>query len=394
MRKLCGAIIAATTCAAFGDVLTPAAPGDVKVLGRPGELFESSLNARVFSAYAQGAVYDEAENAFATHWDDSDGRVGWLDEYWGKTMLCYAGAVKYTHDAKLGEWCVQKAIRLSDCPAMATLKKHWPLKQLCGKDSEFIDEKNRRDCLMMSFIAAVHDRDAPFAACVLLRIRREVKMFSAKAEEKLVEKAFSSARFVSDYGESLFRETFDEEIKGVVSPDGYTRARMRTIRLAPFVLRPSTTLADAVQVLNKKALAADYVNNRKGVKIVLNADGEVTELPYVKVGEYGYGNAGVTLESAVKIVAEAVGYTFEICKDGTVVVFKVRGAEAMGESSRSLASGCFRAGVETGATNPPRLAWTGMNICFRDTVSGVAAKVPRVASEWMSFGDIKNGQNV
>ena len=34
------------------------------------------------------------------------------------------------------------------------------------------------------------------------------------------------------------------------------------------------------------------------------------------------GNAGVTLESAVKIVAEAVGYTFEICKDGTVVVFK------------------------------------------------------------------------
>ena len=74
MRKLCGAIIAATTCAAFGDVLTPAAPGDVKVLGRPGELFESSLNASVFSAYAQGAVYDEAENAFATHWDDSDGR--------------------------------------------------------------------------------------------------------------------------------------------------------------------------------------------------------------------------------------------------------------------------------------------------------------------------------
>ena len=54
----------------------------------------------------------------------------------------------------------------------------------------------------------------------------------------------------------------------------------------------------------------------------VNADGEVPELPYVKVGEYEYGNAGVTLESAVKIVAEAVGYTFEICKDGTVVVFK------------------------------------------------------------------------
>ena len=114
MRKLCGTILAAATCAAFGDVLTPAAPGDVKVLGRPGELFESSLNARVFSAYAQGAVYDEAENAFATHWDDSDGRAGWQNEYWGKTMLCYAGAVKYTHDAKLGEWCVKKAHHLID----------------------------------------------------------------------------------------------------------------------------------------------------------------------------------------------------------------------------------------------------------------------------------------
>ncbi len=114
MRKLCGTILAAATCAAFGDVLTPVASGDVKVLGRPGELFESSLNARVFSAYAQGAVYDEAENAFATHWDDSDGRTGWQNEYWGKTMLCYAGAVKYTRDAKLGEWCVKKAHHLID----------------------------------------------------------------------------------------------------------------------------------------------------------------------------------------------------------------------------------------------------------------------------------------
>ena len=56
----------ATVLALFGDMLTPAAPGDVKVLGRPGELFQASLNSRVFSAYAQGPVYDEAENAFAT----------------------------------------------------------------------------------------------------------------------------------------------------------------------------------------------------------------------------------------------------------------------------------------------------------------------------------------
>lgn len=114
MRTLCGTIFAAMACAAFGDVLTPAAPGDVKVLGRPGELLQSSLNARVFSAYAQGAVYDEAENAFATHWDDSGCNSGWQNEYWGKTMLCYAGAIRYTHDAKLAAWCVAKAHHLID----------------------------------------------------------------------------------------------------------------------------------------------------------------------------------------------------------------------------------------------------------------------------------------
>ena len=114
MRTLCGTILAAATCAAFGDVLTPVASGDVKVLGRPGELLQSSLDTRVFSKYAQGTVYDEAENAFATHWDDAGGHAGWQNEYWGKTMLCYAGAIRYTHDAKLAAWCVAKAHHLID----------------------------------------------------------------------------------------------------------------------------------------------------------------------------------------------------------------------------------------------------------------------------------------
>jgi len=111
----------ATVCTALGaggsgvkDAVTPAKPGDVKVLGRPGELFQASLNSRVFSAHAQGAVYDEAENAFATHWDDSNGHTGWQNEYWGKTMLCYAGAVRYTRDAKLAAWCIAKAHHLID----------------------------------------------------------------------------------------------------------------------------------------------------------------------------------------------------------------------------------------------------------------------------------------
>ena len=114
MRMGCAAVCAVAGTMAVADVVTPAKSGDVKVLGRPGELFQSSLNHRVFSAYAQGPVYDEAENAFATHWDDSDGHTGWQNEYWGKTMLCYAGAIRYTHDRNLADWCLRKTHHFID----------------------------------------------------------------------------------------------------------------------------------------------------------------------------------------------------------------------------------------------------------------------------------------
>ena len=96
------------------DVLIPVAAGDIRLLDRVGGQFAATLDARVFSEYAQGPVYDEAENAFATHWDDSDDHAGWQNEYWGKTMLCYAGAVRHTRDAKLAAWCVEKAHHLID----------------------------------------------------------------------------------------------------------------------------------------------------------------------------------------------------------------------------------------------------------------------------------------
>ena len=111
----------AVACCAFAgspnkiaDAVMPVRPGDVQVFGRPGELFQSSLRHRVYSDHARGAVYDEAENAFATHWDDADGHTGWQNEYWGKTMLCYAGAIRYTRDKSLADWCVAKADKFID----------------------------------------------------------------------------------------------------------------------------------------------------------------------------------------------------------------------------------------------------------------------------------------
>jgi len=122
MNKLaiCFAVSSAALIAAANgvekvqNVVTPAQTFDVRLHGKDGALFQSSLNHRVFSDHAQGPVYDEAENAFKTHWDDSNGRTGWQNEYWGKTMLCYAGAIDYTQDAKLRAWCVAKAHHLID----------------------------------------------------------------------------------------------------------------------------------------------------------------------------------------------------------------------------------------------------------------------------------------
>ncbi len=88
--------------------------GDVHLLGRTGEMFDRMLDSRVFSDHAMGPVYDEAENSFSTHWDDSPAGgkgAGWQNEYWGKTMLCHAGAIRHTRDAAHAAWCLDKAHR-------------------------------------------------------------------------------------------------------------------------------------------------------------------------------------------------------------------------------------------------------------------------------------------
>ncbi len=94
----------------FQDLLTPAASGDARLLGVAGASADVCLRARAYSDWARGPMYEEAVNAFRTHWDDTnpDG-PGWQNEYWGKTMLCFAGAVAYTRDPELRAWVLEKA---------------------------------------------------------------------------------------------------------------------------------------------------------------------------------------------------------------------------------------------------------------------------------------------
>ena len=96
----------------IADVLAPAAPEDARPLGPVGEAVAVSLHARVFSDWARGPMYEEAVNAFRTHWDDApDGGEGWgwQNEYWGKTMLCFAGAIEMTRDPSLAAWALERA---------------------------------------------------------------------------------------------------------------------------------------------------------------------------------------------------------------------------------------------------------------------------------------------
>lgn len=96
---------------AFADIV-PVELDDVKLLGRTGADADRCVRARAYSDWARGAMYEECVKSFRTHDDDRNaekqGWGGWQNEYWGKTMLCYAQAADYTQDPELKRWIVEK----------------------------------------------------------------------------------------------------------------------------------------------------------------------------------------------------------------------------------------------------------------------------------------------
>ena len=114
MMKLCvlgavaGMAAAVAAAPAVKDAFAPATDGAVRLAGRAGESADACIRARAYSDWARGAMYEECVNSFRTHADDENGRSGWQNEYWGKTMLCYAGAAMYTGDPALKAWIVEK----------------------------------------------------------------------------------------------------------------------------------------------------------------------------------------------------------------------------------------------------------------------------------------------
>ena len=62
---------------------------------------------RIFSAEAKTTIYDEAVNAFRTHYDDNG---SWQGEYWGKTMLSAIAVQRLTRDEELKTWIRDRAL--------------------------------------------------------------------------------------------------------------------------------------------------------------------------------------------------------------------------------------------------------------------------------------------
>lgn len=89
-------------------------PINCTLQGAVGRKMDALLNERVYSPLAQGRIFNEAVNAFRTKWDDTanPGSGNWQGEYWGKTMLGYTGAWRYTEDARLKEFIERKSLEL------------------------------------------------------------------------------------------------------------------------------------------------------------------------------------------------------------------------------------------------------------------------------------------
>ncbi len=103
------AVVAGQACATGTSC-----PARVEFRGFVGRKAAMLLDGRVYSRYAREDVMDEAVCAFETHYDDTHkkGRGYWQGEFWGKTMLGHAGALKTTDRDDVREYVMGQVRRL------------------------------------------------------------------------------------------------------------------------------------------------------------------------------------------------------------------------------------------------------------------------------------------
>jgi len=95
------------------DAVVPPRPADIRLSGYVADKMGALFRERFMTEFARTAIYDEAENAFRTHYDDlhTKGMGWWQGEYWGKTMLSAAEVFSHTRDEGLKAFILNKAHR-------------------------------------------------------------------------------------------------------------------------------------------------------------------------------------------------------------------------------------------------------------------------------------------
>ena len=111
------ACVAATVLCACTS-MEAARTGTIRLEGGAGRKAESVFTRRLRDDRARGEVYDEAVNAFRTHYDDvhphvTDWTKGlglWQGEYWGKCMLSHVAYARMSGDAEEKDFIRKKAV--------------------------------------------------------------------------------------------------------------------------------------------------------------------------------------------------------------------------------------------------------------------------------------------
>jgi len=96
---------------AVRDGVAPVCAADVRLFGPVAAKMDALVKERFMTDFARTTIYDEAENAFRTHYDDlhTKGMGWWQGEYWGKTMLSAAEVYSHTRDEGLKRFILEKA---------------------------------------------------------------------------------------------------------------------------------------------------------------------------------------------------------------------------------------------------------------------------------------------
>jgi len=180
----------------------------------------------------------------------------------------------------------------------------------------FKDEARHYACLQAAFAAAARAGDAALAAKAYERICVEIKGFSLELGEKMIGGALAKveAKKAAAFRGQLKKERSYQSF----AADYTTKCKLDKIMLPSVSIKPSDTLAGAVGLLRLLSREHDIEPKGSGVNFMLSVpEGEnPPAVPTINA-------RNIRLGDALKLIADSVGYKFEVYGDTVLIAKKV-----------------------------------------------------------------------